>query len=163
MHSPNVDPIFYPIPILTPGSIDGTLTAAQATDPRWVPTRRRVTHATKNAVYVAYGIAPTDRTGYEIDHLVCLGLGGSNFPSNLWPAPLSGLWPNALKTRLEDTLIELVRAGRLTLKDAQAYESLDWIAAYQQFVLGVPSPAGTWPDPLPVVASAAPDLCALGA
>ena len=151
----NADNPTLPHPVTTPGSLDPDATRHfKASGRRW-PTPRRVTHATKNAVFTAYGIQPTDRADMEIDHLVPLSLGGSNWPSNLWPQPEGGQWTGDMKDRLEVVMLRLVDDGHVALPAAQAMFATNWQTAYRQFILGDPAAALDWPQPLPAVADAA--------
>jgi hypothetical protein len=96
-----------------------------------------VTGTEKKAALRAYNdTAPS--SGYELDHLVSLELGGSpNSPRNLWPEP--GAAPNP-KDTLETALHDLVCSHRMTLTDAQNAIATDWVSAYRQ-VLGTEPPA----------------------
>jgi hypothetical protein len=82
-----------PDPLCTPGAINPTITAEVLRDPtfRTGTVRDQLTSAArKQIVYVWYGITkPKHNVGpdqvCEIDHLVSLGLGGSDALANLWP------------------------------------------------------------------------------
>lgn len=82
-----------PDPACTPGAVNPTVTADVLRDPsfRTGDVRDDLTTAKqKQIVYVWYGIPkPANNRGpnqvCEIDHLVSLGLGGSDALENLWP------------------------------------------------------------------------------
>lgn len=84
------------------------------------------------AIYKVHGMA-ADETPCpcEIDHLIPLGLGGSNPPHNLWPQSHSTLpWNSIAKDRLERKLHAEVCVGSIELEAAQHEIATDWIAAY---------------------------------
>jgi hypothetical protein len=67
----------------------------------------------------------------EIDHLIPLGIGGSNQPHNLWPQSESTVpWNSKAKDQLEIRLRTEVCAGTIDLSAAQKEIATDWIAAY---------------------------------
>ena len=51
----------------------------------YTKTVRNVTEATKKKVFKEYGIPYSQRSNYEVDHIISLELGGSNDISNLYP------------------------------------------------------------------------------
>jgi hypothetical protein len=72
---------------------------------------------------------------YEEDHLVPLELGGHpTDPKNLWPELYAGVNGARVKDQLEDRLKRLVCSGMVTLQEAQAAISTNWIAAYRKYV-----------------------------
>lgn len=72
---------------------------------------------------------------YELDHLEALTLGGHPTDiKNLWLEPWDGEWNARDKDKLEQRLNKLVCNGTLTLKEAQAAISENWIAAYKKFL-----------------------------
>lgn len=89
-------------------------------------------------VLLNYGLGGDERGGVcagpggcSIDHLIAVGLGGSDDIRNLWPIPNDGPWNAADKQALADELHTRVCAGTLSLAEAQAMVSGDWIAAYR--------------------------------
>ena len=82
-----------PDPSCTPGAVNPTVTAEVLRDPRFrtACVRDQISSAaTKRHVYAWYGITPpTHNTGpnmvCELDHLVSIGLGGSDDLTNIWP------------------------------------------------------------------------------
>ena len=127
-----------PDPTLTPGAtrtatvdlICHTKTAAV----------RDVSEKTKRQVYERYGLT-APRTGYcsgsegcEVDHLISLGLGGSNAVENLWPQPYQGNYNARMKDKLENRLRKMVCSGELNLETAQSIISKDWIGAYKKLL-----------------------------
>jgi hypothetical protein len=51
-------------------------------------------------IYKLYGVTPTDRINYTLDHLVPLEIGGADVVENLWPEPrrsLAGEWDDTRK------------------------------------------------------------------
>ena len=82
-----------PDPSCTPGAVNPTVTAAVLRNPAFRTGCVRgalTTEAQKQVVYIWYGASkPKHNTGpnqtAEIDHLVSVGLGGSDALENLWP------------------------------------------------------------------------------
>jgi hypothetical protein len=108
----------------TPGAVETTSLAVVCGS--GTRGRRDVNRVTKRRVFEAYGLAPHQPPGaYEIDHLVPLGLGGSNEVANLWPEPASGFHD---KDRVEDTLHRRVCSGAMRLDAAQEAIATDWTA-----------------------------------
>lgn len=69
-------------------------------------------------------------SGWELDHLVPLELGGApSDPRNLWPEP--GASPNP-KDGVESAANRAVCTGRMQLEDAQRSIAGDWIAFGRQ-------------------------------
>jgi hypothetical protein len=93
---------------------------------------RNVPTARKKAIYRVYVMAPNQAPcPCEIDHLIPLGIGGSNGPRNLWPQSESTVpWNSKLKDQLEIRLRTEVCAGTTDLLTAQQEIAADWIAAY---------------------------------
>ena len=80
-----------------------------------------------------YGKRPEDFTG-ELDHLIPIGLGGTNDPENLWPLPSNKDMGPAEKKALDQKLHQMVCDKTLKLKDAQDAIKKDWVKAYDQYV-----------------------------
>jgi hypothetical protein len=122
---------------LTPGAVDKHVTQANIAQTictaGYTKSVRNVSTKTKAKVYAAYGISKKDRTGYVIDHLVPLELGGSNDVKNLWPEPKTGEGTNsASKDAVEDLLNALVCSrsnGAALLAVAQLFIAADWRTA----------------------------------
>jgi hypothetical protein len=87
-------------------------------------------------MYRLYGIPRG--TPAELDHLVPIGLGGSNAIINLWPE--AGRVPNP-KDLVENRLRAAVCAGTVTLAAAQQAIAADWMTAIQRLGLRVPGQA----------------------
>jgi hypothetical protein len=94
---------------------------------------RHVSAEEKRRVYAEYGITSHGAGGYEIDHLIPLELGGTNYIKNLWPQPALPTPGFHEKDILETTLHDRVCAGSLDLQAAQHEIATDWFAAYQRF------------------------------
>lgn len=116
----------------TPGAVDAQLTTTELCSPTFhTGTVRDVTDEMKIAACKAYGQnTGCPGSGYEIDHLISIELGGSNDPSNLWPQPIDkpGVIGYKTKDQVEDHAHSAVCAGRLTLAQAQAGIRGDWYA-----------------------------------
>jgi hypothetical protein len=128
-----------PDPGLTPGAIRSTDTAAVCA----MKTRevRRVSETTKASVRRSYGMAGrrdlwcNTPQGCEIDHLIPLGIGGSNDTANLWPQAYQGPhWNAHLKDRLESKLRKLVCSGKVDMREAQRDVANNWIDAYRKYM-----------------------------
>jgi hypothetical protein len=128
-----------PDPRCTPGGIDPSVTVETLRDPRWRTEYIRNCETSENYKHVEYTWynveKPEVNTGddqiCELDHLVPLELGGADGMGNIWPE----CGPNAvvlderhfkIKDRVENYLANEVRAGRLSLNDAQRGISQDW-------------------------------------
>jgi hypothetical protein len=112
---------------LTPGAIQSSDRGAICT-PGWASAHRDVSWETKNAVASEYGLS--SRSGYEIDHLIPLELGGANTTANLWPEPYNSPYGATQKDGLEDWLHEQVCNGGLALAAAQQHIAENWYAAW---------------------------------
>ena len=72
---------------------------------------------------------------YEEDHLISLELGGApSDPANLWPEPYNVTNGARTKDIVENTLHDLVCAGRITLVAAQHAIVANWWTAYTDYV-----------------------------
>jgi hypothetical protein len=121
-------------PTYSPGAtLDATV--QQICTSGYASSVRAVTTTEKDAIYAEYGI--TDHTGYVIDHLVSLELGGSNDPSNLWPEPLA---ESKRKDVVENALHDAVCNGSMSLADAQAQIRTWWTAPSYSAAPAAPAP-----------------------
>jgi hypothetical protein len=126
-----------PDPTLTPGSVrttDVNEICAQGTTRLRFWTRER-----DDRIMTEYGLPPGPHPNFEIDHLVALGIGGSDDDKNLWPEPrrsIEKFWPAEKKDKLEYRLRDLVCNGALDVHAAQQAIRDDWIAAYRKYVGG---------------------------
>lgn len=96
---------------------------------------RNVSTATKNDVYAEYGITSRAPNQYEIDHLIPLGIGGSNDIKNLWPQPTDPRPGRLEKDALEDELHKRICDRSVDVPTAQHDVATDWVAAYRKYVL----------------------------
>ena len=131
----------YPVPDprCTPGGINPTVTAQVLTNPDW---RTRCTRncesseSEKHVTYRWYAMTPPHGNSgsnqvCELDHLVPLELGGADGLGNIWPecGPDGVTLENRyfkVKDRVENYLAGEVRAGRMSLNDAQRGIASDW-------------------------------------
>jgi hypothetical protein len=127
-----------PNPQLTPGDVL-TTDANPVCVSGYTKTVRNVPESLKEQVFSEYGVFNRQPGDYEVDHLIPLELGGSNSIRNLWAQSYVSSPLNAhVKDRLENTLHDLVCAGRLKLKAAQRLIATDWQNAYQKYVGRLP-------------------------
>ena len=128
-----------PDPTLTPGAVDPVVSLETICN-RTTRERRHVLPATADQVFAAYGVAPTDRGLYELDHLVPLAIAGSNAAANLWPQPNGEA---EKKDALEREMQRLACVAYRTLTPAEADKVLrglqaeianDWTEAYRRYV-----------------------------
>jgi len=133
----HVRPGPLPDPTCTPGAIDPTVTIDQLCPTPRTRARRppeSYTAPLKRQLMVRYGEGGST-SGYELDHLVPLELGGAGWDvHNLWPEP--GASPNA-KDAVEEAANRAVCSGQLSLARAQQEVASNWIALGQE--LGVRS------------------------
>ena len=154
-------PAGVPMPdrALTPGAIQSSDTAAICT-PRWAEAHRDVSSATEDYVAHEYGLS--SHSGYEIDHLIPLELGGSNSIRNLWPEPYNSPYGATQKDGLEDYLHQQVCEHGLPLATAQHEIAANWYAAWvaagrpvpQDFGYGTGSAPSAAPSPQPPASTA---------
>jgi hypothetical protein len=119
----------------TPGAIQSSDTAAICT-PGWAEAHRDVSYATEDDVAREYGLS--SHSGYEIDHLIPLELGGANAVANLWPEPYDSPYGATQKDGLEDNLHDQVCHHGLALATAQQEIAANWYAAW--VAAGRPTP-----------------------
>lgn len=128
-----------PDPACTPGAINPTVTADVLRDPtfRTGTVRDQLSSAAaKRKVYGWYGITPPKgNTGQnqtcELDHVISLGLGGSDALENVWPEcgpndfPVGQREFKVKDAHAELSLMRQVKAGA-DLKDIQRRIAEDW-------------------------------------
>ena len=111
---------FLPDPKLTPGRI-----AASEKD------RGGVTVAMEQKVFARYRLAWERRGEFKIDHLIPSELGGADTIDNLWPQRVKARPYGAdRKELLTEVLLQKIRAGKMTLAQAQVEIRRDWIDAF---------------------------------
>jgi hypothetical protein len=120
-----------PPPIVMNPLVMRGLPDAKLTPGELGPNSGSVTPEAQLTVLRAYGVSPADRR-FVLCTLIPKSLGGSNSPSNLFPATP---WFANLKTRLDRALTERVRAGRITADQAIAELRGNWVkAAHSNYV-----------------------------
>jgi hypothetical protein len=109
-----------PNPKLTPGRI-----AKRDKD------RGGVTLKMEQKVFARYRLPWSRRAEFKIDHLIPVELGGADTIDNLWPQSLR-IKPYGAdrKELLTELLLEAIRAGRMTIAQAQEEIRRDWIDAF---------------------------------
>ena len=111
---------FLPNPKLTPGRI-----GASEKD------RGGVTLAMEQKVFARYHVPWEWRARYKIDHLIPVELGGADTIDNLWPQLVRARPYGAdRKELLTEVLLQKIRAGKMTLAQAQEEIRRDWIDAF---------------------------------
>ncbi len=127
-----------PDPACTPGAADPAVTQANVgsticTTGYTKRVRPPVSYTTplKRELMARYGsVGPP--SGFELDHLVPLEVGGApRSVGNLWPQPL-GHPGSPEKDHLENYLHTQVCAGRVALADAQRQFETNWFQAWVQ-------------------------------
>jgi hypothetical protein len=109
-----------PSPKLTPGRV-----AERDKD------RRGVTVAMEQKVFARYRLAWERRGEFKIDHLIPSELGGADTIDNLWPQRIKARPYGAdRKELLTEVLLQKIRAGKMTLAQAQEEIRRDWIDAF---------------------------------
>lgn len=129
-----------PDPSITPGlvaSTDPNDVCGKVDGLTYSQRHRDTTQKMKDEVYAAYHVDKAGRD-FEVDHLVPLCLGGADDLKNLWPQ--EG-WQHPSfhdKDRLETYACRAVCVThKMTLPDAHALFTGDWIASFEQ-VFGEP-------------------------
>jgi hypothetical protein len=96
----------------------------------YTQTVRDVPLSEKQQVFAEYGIDWSLHSGYEVDHIISLELGGSNEISNLYPESYSIQYGARVKDKLENYLHREVCVGRLPITVAQQEIATDWLKYY---------------------------------
>jgi hypothetical protein len=113
-----------PNPKLTPGRVAKT-----------EKDRGGVTLKLEQKVFARYRLPWTLRGEYKIDHLIPPELGGADTIDNLWPQRVRTKPYGAdRKELLTEVLLQQIRAGQITLAQAQEELSRDWIDAFVDHV-----------------------------
>src|SRR5712691_9308542 len=128
-----------PDPACTPGAIDARVTTASAAaticTSGYTATVRppvAVTDRIKRDQMAAYGLVGQPLSGYELDHLISLELGGAPADvANLWPEPWTGDTNAHQKDAVETHLKREVCRGAMPLAEAQRQIATDWLAVYK--------------------------------
>lgn len=132
-----------PDAITTPGAVNATVTQANIATTicvhGWTKTIRPPASYTNKlkAGQLAAGAyaSPQAPQAFEEDHLISLEIGGHpTDPRNLWPQHWDAPYGAHQKDQLENFLHRAVCSGKLTLAEAQAAVSSNWIAAYQKYI-----------------------------
>ena len=131
-----------PDPIRTPGLVNPDVTPANLKSTickkGWTATIRPpvgYTNNLKRQQIAEYGFKDKRMKSYEEDHLISLELGGHpRDERNLWPEAYAGKCGARVKDKIEDRLKLLVCQGHMTLHEAQQAISINWVAAYNQYI-----------------------------
>ena len=109
-----------PNPKLTPGRV-----AERDKD------RRGVSIQMEQKVFSRYRLRWERRREFKIDHLIPSELGGADTIDNLWPQRVKARPYGAdRKELLTEVLLQKIRAGKMTLAQAQEEIRRDWIDAF---------------------------------
>ena len=94
------------------------------------------TNGVKRKLLREAGLSESDKSGYELDHIVPLALGGHpRSLDNLMLQPWEGSSGAKKKDRLEVKLQCLVCTGQLGLSEAQQAIYNDWPKAYHRYAV----------------------------
>jgi hypothetical protein len=126
-----------PNPKLTPGRV-----AERDKD------RRGVSIQMEQKVFSRYRLRWERRREFKIDHLIPSELGGADTIDNLWPQSVrSKPYGADRKELLTELLLQKIRAGKMTLAQAQEEIRHDWIDAFIDHVGMVYLKPGLIPAP----------------
>ncbi len=117
----------------TPGAVLTTSTKIICVD-GYTESVRKVSPSTKKEVFRRYGIPYEKRAEYQVDHLIALGLGGSNDISNLWPEKYDLDYGVAAKMRLESYFYRLMCSGKMAPAEIQAKMADNWLEQYKLII-----------------------------
>src|ERR1700684_3335781 len=135
-------PDIYPIPSITPGTINPEITQENIhetiCDPNWSTKSERTpsnyTNRLKREGFDQYNDADRDMRDYAEDHLIPLEIGGNpTDPKNLWPEPYHTSIADGGahdKDKVENYLHGQVCGGAINLAEAQKAIATDWYRIY---------------------------------
>jgi|ERR1700730_17598651 hypothetical protein len=93
--------------------------------------RAGVTLKMEKKVFARYRLPWSRRADFKIDHLIPVELGGADAVDNLWPQSLMAKPYGAdRKELLTEMLLARIRAGQMTLAQAQEEIRRDWIDTF---------------------------------
>ncbi len=118
-----------PDPACSPGAVL-TIDTSVICVSGYTQTVRDVPDSERQQVFAEYGIDYSLHSGYEVDHIISLELGGSNDISNLYPESYSIQYGARVKDKLENYLHDQVCSGKLPIATAQAEISSNWLKYY---------------------------------
>jgi hypothetical protein len=127
---------------VTPGAVDARLTDDVLTSPKFRTSEvRDVPRELRIKVFADYGMDywTVDRSKFEVDHFIPIGLGGASVEQNLWPEPrhdvVDGCDLGAItKDRLEEELIDEVRDLKISPGQAREVITSNWVEGYKRYV-----------------------------
>jgi 5-methylcytosine-specific restriction endonuclease McrA len=124
--------ISYPDYNLTPGKTVPGVTKEDVCQSGYSKRiRSQLSAKEKSAVYQEYSLTK-DNAKYQIDHLVPIGLGGSNDMANLWPIPKINNAGFNEKQRAAQWLHDQVCSGKMEIGQAQELMIHDWHDVYMK-------------------------------
>jgi hypothetical protein len=126
------DLAILPDPTLTSGAVRTTDVGDICSTP--TSGLRHWSRERDDRILAGYGLPTGPHPTLEIDHLIPLCLAGSDGDANLWAEPRRSIereWPAELKDDLEHRLCEMVCAGSLDVREAQAEIAEDWVDSYR--------------------------------
>ncbi len=103
----------------------------------YTKTVRDVSTATRKKVFKEYGIAWSEHSNYEVDHIISLEIGGSNDISNLFPESYTIKNGARVKDVFENYLHRQVCNGSMTVQEAQKEISSNWLQYAQGKIRGI--------------------------
>jgi hypothetical protein len=107
----------------------------------YTETVRDVPTSKKEQVFAEYGIDWSLHSGYEVDHVISLELGGSNDIANLYPESYSIQYGARVKDKLENYLHDQVCGGNLAIAIARQEIATDWLKYYLAWQNGTAAPS----------------------
>jgi hypothetical protein len=96
----------------------------------YTKTVRDVPISEKKEVFAEYGIDWAQHSGYEVDHIISLELGGSNDISNLYPESFTIQYGAHTKDQFENYLHDQICSGNMPVEEAQKEIATDWLQYY---------------------------------
>lgn len=131
-----------PDPACSPGAVLTTDTSVICVV-GYTSTVRNVSDSEKRQVFAEYGIDYSIHSGYEVDHIISLELGGSNDISNLYPESYTIQYNAHVKDTFENYLHSQICSNKMPVAVAQTEIATDWLKYYLAWKNGtdVPPPA----------------------
>jgi hypothetical protein len=117
----------YPDPACTPGDILADVQLNDLCQATKAESEDNISDDVKAEVLAEYDLNDVLPSQYPIDHLVSVGLGGSNDIANLWPQPIDPRPGFLEKNQVESFLHQQVCLGNLSLAEAQKRLVTDWL------------------------------------